>query len=58
MPYCVMADVIAWQMLYALLKLWQMLLPIGRCYPIFISGRCYCLINNLTFSIPYSALIC
>ena len=27
-----MADVIAWQMLYAILKLWQMLLPRGRCY--------------------------
>ena len=29
-----MADVIAWQMSYALLKLWQMLLPRGRCYPL------------------------
>ena len=28
------ADVISWQMLYALLKLWQMLLPRGRCYPL------------------------
>ena len=34
MPVVSMADVIAWQMLYALLKLWQMLLPRGRCYPL------------------------
>ena len=31
-----MADVIAWQMLYAILKLWQMLLPRGRCYPLIL----------------------
>ena len=33
MPSVSMAEVIAWQMLYAILKLWQMLLPRGRCYP-------------------------
>ena len=31
--YVSVADVIAWKMLYVLLKLWQMLLLRGRCYP-------------------------
>ena len=31
-----MADVIAWQMLHAILKLWQMLLPRGRCFALIL----------------------
>ena len=41
-----MADVIAWQMLYALLGMWQMLLPRGRWLSSFyLNGRCYCHCN-------------
>ena len=41
-----MADVIAWKMLYVLLKLWQMLLPRGRYYP--LSLRVADVIANFT----------
>ena len=34
MPFCVKGRCYSWQMLYAILKWWQMLLPRGRCYPL------------------------
>ena len=54
--YVSMADVIAWQMLYALLKLKQMLFPRGRCYP--LSSRVADVIANSAVEDCYTTTAC